>query len=209
MLKLVMSLALIGGALGLPTLYKKRARHPAGDAEHDEKPRAHSMQKLKTHVHDNVLERFNKDAKTVCTRPVKSCACVHDMMSTDAAHKDESCALTTILNGFMKDEFNDEVLDLSAVVEQEKKMGYHRPRRSIEDEVSYEARKSRAAFVTDDECARYHTPEGVVCEKRSFHVGCKEPWVFKHKCKDLRRATTETGDHRDLRRSHYWPSGGP
>ena len=63
--------------------------------------------------------------------------------------------------------------------------------------------------VTDDECARYHTPEGVVCEKRSFHLGCKEPWVFKHKCKDLRRATTETGDHRDLRRSHYWPSGGP
>ena len=79
----------------------------------------------------------------------------------------------------MKDEFN--VLDLSAVVEQEKKMGYHRPRRSIEDE----ARKLLAAFVTDDQCAMYHTPEGVVCEKRSFHVGCKEPWVFKHKCKDL------------------------
>ena len=184
MLKLVMSLALIGGALGLPTLYKKRARHPAGDAEHDEKPRAHSTHKLKTHVHDNVLERFNKDAKTVCTRRVKSCACVHDMMSTDAAHKDESCALTTILNGFMKAEFNDEVLDLSAVVEQEKKMGYHRPRRSIEDA----ARKLRAEAVTDDECAMYEDENGEVCRKRRAHAGCRvghTPSMFRDKCEDL------------------------
>ena len=183
MLKLVMSLALVGGALGLPTLYKKRARHPAGDAEHDEKPRAHSTHKLKTHVHDNVLERFNKDAKTVCTRQVKSCACVYDMTSRDALAREESCALTTILNGFM-DEYKDEVLDLSEAVKKEVKKGYWPPRPGFKDE----ARAMRAAAVTDDECAMYEDENGEVCRKRRAHAGCRvghTPSMFRDKCEDL------------------------
>ena len=75
MLKLVMSLALIGGALGLPTLYKKRARHPAGDAEHDEKPFAHSTHKQ---VEDATSARTSRELwGEVCrTFALSGCPCI-------------------------------------------------------------------------------------------------------------------------------------
>ena len=45
------------------------------------------------------------------------------MTSRDALAREESCALTTILNGFM-DEYKDDVLDLSEAVKKEVKKGY-------------------------------------------------------------------------------------